>query len=668
MKLHIHAKRAAIERPDINNHPIPACDAPEQSTGSRRLALSSILNDPEPMEEKSNIKDGNFSNTQPETSSIDCDTTSDSSSVEILSDSHSLITTSHDNLTLIGLNIESLPQSPQRSDFSLATGSEDVLKLSDDDDIAESQSCVMLPSPVVGSMLHLQGGNEDVEIGSTCQVLPVAHVPSKHQRSISDDLAVPIASTSSKRRALNDAYEHQSGPTGISRSAQADRAANEAYRNGTLVVLPHERAAFLRRALAIDPSAQLDPEDLGCKKVWHGPCKKWITMAAPKRTGKYRAHLSECKGKNGLRKNGKFTKAATGSLRIDVMFNTLGSSNPSTRDVTPTSRSAPSSPVLSPTPPPLVPCLGIRPEHDVRLHHLIGRDPLGGRKSVRVLSKERYNSEYRDLPKEKKTQIQMIANATAKWQVYYEPQAHVRSTSCLRECDPSVTEIGSLAKAFTLNQLGFPCVVGLDIGDGPKDLCQKCADVLWIREFWNALGREPAPKENLKFVPHSHRNKQQALLHGRYVGLETIIEQADSKRSPIMALVTKTLTGELKNADTFLGLMQVMAEKEDRVSRGKGMQQFSRPPAFVSFCHALLVSSPRGYNLLGKHFPLPAERNLRLHRSHAPGFPIGVTSESINRVVKYLEGLEYTGPICIGCDDTQLLSKFSPYFDGPTNK
>ncbi|KAG9086887.1 hypothetical protein FRC06_002840 [Ceratobasidium sp. 370] len=78
-----------------------------------------------------------------------------------------------------------------------------------------------------------------------------------------------------------------------------------------------------------------------------------------------------------------------------------------------------------------------------------------------------------------------------------------------------------------------------------------------------------------------------------------------------MALVTKTLTGELKNADTFIGLMQVMAEKEDCVSRGKGMQGFSRPPAFASFCHALLVSSPKAYNLLGKHLPLPAEQNLR---------------------------------------------------------
>ncbi|KAG9086886.1 hypothetical protein FRC06_002839, partial [Ceratobasidium sp. 370] len=147
---------------------------------------------------------------------------SDSSSIEILSDSHSLVTTSHNNLTLIGLNIKSPPH------------------YSGTDDMEESQSFVISPSPVVSGVLHCQAGNTDIEIGSTSRVLPAAHVPGKHQRSISDDLAAPVASMSSKRRTLNDAYERQSGPTGISRSAKADRAANEAYCNGTLVVLPHK--------------------------------------------------------------------------------------------------------------------------------------------------------------------------------------------------------------------------------------------------------------------------------------------------------------------------------------------------------------------------------------------------------------------------------------------
>jgi hypothetical protein len=78
-----------------------------------------------------------------------------------------------------------------------------------------------------------------------------------------------------------------------------------------------------------------------------------------------------------------------------------------------------------------------------------------------------------------------------------------------------------------------------------------------------------------------------------------------------MSLVTKTLKGDLKNADMFLGLVEAMATKDDKISRGKGLQNFVRPPALVDFCHAALISSPQTYRLLGKHFPLPSERNLR---------------------------------------------------------
>ncbi|KAG8721441.1 hypothetical protein FRC08_013003 [Ceratobasidium sp. 394] len=68
-----------------------------------------------------------------------------------------------------------------------------------------------------------------------------------------------------------------------------------------------------------------------------------------------------------------------------------------------------------------------------------------------------------------------------------------------------------------------------------------------------------------------------------------------------------------------------------------------------------------------KHLPLPSERSLKQHRSQNPGFPVGATSRNVNRAVQHLERLEYSGPVNI-CDDTQLLSKFSPYYDSAVNK
>ncbi|KAF8594406.1 hypothetical protein BDV93DRAFT_459064 [Ceratobasidium sp. AG-I] len=93
------------------------------------------------------------------------------------------------------------------------------------------------------------------------------------------------------------------------------------------------------------------------------------------------------------------------------------------------------------------------------------------------------------------------------------------------------------------------------------------------------------------------------------------------------------------------------------------MQNFARQKGFLDFCHASLILSPQTYRLLRKHFPLPAERNLRMHRSRAPGFSSGISDLTIMRATDYLATIEYTGPVSIGCDDTQLLSRMAPYFD-----
>ncbi|KAG8717565.1 hypothetical protein FRC09_014080 [Ceratobasidium sp. 395] len=607
-------------------------DLPEQSTGSKRLALKYILNDPEPQD---NIVEATaLSKTLEKSLSMKYDTASDSSSVHVLSGSDC----GDPNVALC--NSPALlvpPNSPPSTCFLPTDDLENDYSMSEPE---ESQRSDLLPPFDASGVLHFEDSDEDNDVKASSPPPPIL-APRKHQRSISDDATAPVASSSTKRRVLSSVYEEkQSGPTGLSRSAQSDRAANEAYRNGTLEITPAQREKFLRNTRLLHPSARLDPEDTGCKRVWHGPCEKWITMDGPKRTKKYVEHVRNCKGKNAPRKNGKFTKAASGSLRIDTMFSSAASSAPSSQSL-----AADSPPPLSNSsepPPPAVPCLGLRPEHDERINHLVGRDQLGGRRSQIVIARERFNEEFKNLSESQKCAVRMESNATAKWQVLLDPLPHVRSTQCSRECDSSASQIDT----------------------GPADVCQKCADVRFIREFQNALGRKPAPTENLKYVPFSHRNKQEAALYGRYVGLEKLIEQADSKRSPLMNYVTKIIAGEQKSPDILTGIIHVMAAKEDRLSRGKGMQGMIRPPSLVAFCQALLVTSPRGYNMIGKKLAFPEERNLRLHRSRAAGFPIGITDETISRVVEHLGKIEHTGPVCIACDDTQLLCKLSPYYDG----
>ncbi|KAG9122941.1 hypothetical protein FRC07_000444 [Ceratobasidium sp. 392] len=520
-------------------------DLPKQSTGPKRLALKYILNDPEPQD---NIVEATaLSKTLEKSLSMKHDAASDSSSVHVLSGSDC----GDPNVALC--NSPALlipPKSPLSACFLPTDDLDQDYSMSEPE---ESQRSDLLPPFAsyidASGVLHFEDSDKDDDIKASSPPPPVL-APRKHQRSISDDATAPVASSSTKRRVLSSVYEEkQSGPTGLSRSAQADRAANEAYRNGTLEITPAQRE-----------------RGYGCKRVWHGPCEKWITMDVPKRTKKYSEHVRNCKGKNAPRKNGKLTKAASGSLRIDTMFSSAVLSAPSSQSL-----AADSPPPLSDSsepPLPAVPCLGLRPEHDERINHLVGRDQLGGRRSQIVIARERFNKEFKNLSESQKCAVRMESNATAKWQVLLDPLPHVRSTQCSRECDSSKSQIDT----------------------GPADVCQKCADVRFIREFQNALGRKPAPTENLKYVPYSHRNKQEAALYGRYVGLEKLIEQADSKRSPLMNYVTKIITGEQKSPDVLTGIIHVMAAKEDRLLRGKGMQGMIRPPSLVAFCQALLKS------------------------------------------------------------------------------
>ena len=47
-----------------------------------------------------------------------------------------------------------------------------------------------------------------------------------------------------------------------------------------------------------------------------------------------------------------------------------------------------------------------------------------------------------------------------------------------------------------------------------------------------------------------------------------------------------------------------------------------------------------------------------------PGFPSGIEERTFTRATSFLETIGWTGPVSISCDDTQLLSKFAPYYDG----
>ncbi|CUA70913.1 hypothetical protein RSOLAG22IIIB_09180 [Rhizoctonia solani] len=333
----------------------------------------------------------------------------------------------------------------------------------------------------------------------TTLALPMSNL-GKHERTSSPESDHKLAP---KRPVVLKTYpgESTSGPAGVSRAACLDRANKESIAEGNFKLTPNERAALLRRAHIHDPHARLDPEDTTGRHILHSLCGKYIWLDALKRTSKFSRHVKYCKANAGMRKNGRYTKAASATPKLTSLFEKRSKSNraldPGPQQPVP----APSS--RSPSPPPTVTCLGLREEHDPCLLCVFARGPLGGRKSATVLAQERFHKNFSQLTPEQQKVINNAASASARWMVVHDPEPHVRNVKCYQRCDPTESEID------------------------PPD---------------NAMNREPGAKENLKYVPHVNWNKNAAMAYARYTGLDAIIELADKKRTPLMMFVVRTLS------------------------------------------------------------------------------------------------------------------------------
>ncbi|EUC55310.1 Ulp1 protease family, carboxy-terminal catalytic domain protein [Rhizoctonia solani AG-3 Rhs1AP] len=498
-------------------------------------------------------------------------------------------------------------------------------------------------------VLHLDDSDDDVIVNSNVSITratsPMRN-PGKHKRSTSNaELDITVVTKRPMVSRLKPyPEERSSGPSGISRAARLDRFNKEALTAGTLVITPIERAKLLRKLRDIDPDVRLDPEDPMARRVTCSKCKKTILLDI-KRTGKYQRHFRACDGSK-LRKNASALSRATSStLKIDAFFSKKSAPSPLSNDDFVLSHAHPTA-TPTPSPPPSVLCAGLRAEHDTRLASLMQKGPLGGRTDVNILTKETYGSDvkFSELSFEQKQEIRATSSATAKWIVHYDPIPHVRHTKCAVRCNPDESELT------------------------PSNICIKCGDLFAIRAFQNALNKPETPQDKIKFVPHVLWNKNAAMVMGRYAGLSQLFEEATTKKSPLMVFVMKTLTGELKNADMAMGLMRALAIREDKIMRGKGPQNFKRDKAFVDFCNHALLKSPGTYRLLEMHFPVPSERHLRLLNSRAPPFPDGITAETVKRAIRWTKQIGYDGPLTLGCDDTQVLSRFSPFYDGKIRK
>lgn len=105
-------------------------------------------------------------------------------------------------------------------------------------------------------------------------------------------------------------------------------------------------------------------------------------------------------------------------------------------------------------------------------------------------------------------------------------------------------------------------------------------------------------------------------------------------------------------------------QKQNRVERGVGMQNFAYAPAWDEFSHVMSIQSPRAYKTLCDQFPAPAIRSFRRREARQPRFPQAICEQTFQLVVNHLSELDYTGPTSLSCDDTKLFATFRLYWDG----
>ncbi|KZV87329.1 hypothetical protein EXIGLDRAFT_620792 [Exidia glandulosa HHB12029] len=77
-------------------------------------------------------------------------------------------------------------------------------------------------------------------------------------------------------------------------------------------------------------------------------------------------------------------------------------------------------------------------------------------------------------------------------------------------------------------------------------------------------------------------------------------------------------------------------------------------PDYDRVAHELVMGSPRCYNIFKTHFPARTARSFQVQRAKAGHFTVGITSETVQRIEKYLSDYAYDDVLILGCDETKV--------------
>ncbi|KXN90746.1 hypothetical protein AN958_03681, partial [Leucoagaricus sp. SymC.cos] len=139
--------------------------------------------------------------------------------------------------------------------------------------------------------------------------------------------------------------------------------------------------------------------------------------------------------------------------------------------------------------------------------------------------------------------------------------------------------------------------------------------------------------KNQKFVNKKNCNEFLGELYIRILGLKELIENSDH---PYVQYALGALSGTYDNK-VFGGLIHVVVQYHDHKARGVGLQNFKYSPSWDEICQIIQMHSSAAYR--------------------------GINEDVFTQVKAHLDSLNYSGPVCLTCNDTKLLPTFRLYWD-----
>ncbi|KAI0030097.1 hypothetical protein K488DRAFT_79810 [Vararia minispora EC-137] len=184
--------------------------------------------------------------------------------------------------------------------------------------------------------------------------------------------------------------------------------------------------------------------------------------------------------------------------------------------------------------------------------------------------------------------------------------------------------------------------------------CEQCSSLWHVHTFQNALNREMPDECNMKNTPKGYRNTVLGKIYLQYEGLRELVEGNGILDSPWLRFAKGAAAGAYKSQEVVLGLVEALMEKAERACHGKQTTNMHYTEALDTFCSLIQSISPRAFKIFRHVFAGRSISSIRSQRAKAPKFIPGIAKENAERASAKIIGLNYTGPVALSWDDTDI--------------